>query len=69
MLRHYLSIERVEEVIVIILCKLARVFPPAFFDTMIYLMVPLPHEAKLVGPVSYLWMYPFERYFAYINVY
>ena len=63
------DLERLEERIVIILCKLERIFPPAFFDIMIHLMVYLPHEAKLAGPISYRWMYPFERYFVYINVY
>ena len=28
---------------------------------MVHLMVHLPREVKLVGPVSYRWMYPFER--------
>ncbi|KAL6331580.1 hypothetical protein AAG906_011520 [Vitis piasezkii] len=55
------DLERLEEGIVIILCKLERIFPPAFFDIMIHLAVHLPREAKLVGPVSYRWMYPFER--------
>ena len=63
------DLERLEEGIVIILCKLERIFPLAFFDIMIHLMVHLPREAKLAGPVSYRWMYPFERYFVYINVY
>ena len=63
------DLERLEEGIVIILCKLERIFPPTFFDIMIHLMVHLPREAKLARPVSYRWMYPFERYFVYINVY
>ena len=54
------DLERLEEGIVIILCKLERIFPSAFFDIMIHLVVHLPREAKLVGPVSYRWMYPFE---------
>ena len=29
---------------------------------MIHLMMHFPREAKLAGPVSYRWMYPFERY-------
>ena len=53
--------EKLEQGIILILCKLERIFPPAFFDVMVHLMVHLPHEAKLVGPVSYRWMYPFER--------
>ena len=63
------DLERLEEGIVIILCKLERIFPSAFFDIMIHLVVHLPREAKLVGPVSYRWMYPFERYFTYIQIY
>jgi len=50
-----------EENIPIILCKLERIFPPGFFDSMEYLPVHLPYEAWLGGPVQYRWMYPFER--------
>lgn len=46
----------------LILCKLEKIFPPAFFDIMVHLAVHLPREAKLVGPVGYRWMYPIERY-------
>ena len=63
------DLERLEEGISIILCKLERIFPSAFFDIMIHLVVHLPREAKLAGPVSYRWMYPFERYFTYIQIY
>ncbi|RVW42210.1 hypothetical protein CK203_108057 [Vitis vinifera] len=35
--------------------------PTGFLDVMVHLMVHLPREAKLAGPVSYRWMYPFER--------
>ena len=66
---HVNDLERLEEGIVIILCKLEMIFPPAFFDIMIPFMVHLPHETKLARPVSYRWMYPFERYFMYIKVY
>jgi hypothetical protein len=45
----------------IILVKLERIFPPAFFDVMIHLAVHLPDEALLRGPVQYGWMYPIER--------
>ena len=43
------------------LCRLEMIFPPAFFDIMVHLPVHLAEEAKL-GPVSYRWMYPVERY-------
>ncbi|KAK2633810.1 hypothetical protein Ddye_028602 [Dipteronia dyeriana] len=55
------DLEKLEEGIVLILCKLEIFFPPAFFDVMVHLVVHLPYEAKLVGPVSYSWMYPIER--------
>ena len=45
-----------------ILCKLERIFPPAFFDSMEHLPVHLPYEARIVGLVQFRWMYPFERY-------
>ncbi|XP_042971135.1 uncharacterized protein LOC122303420 [Carya illinoinensis] len=48
--------------IVTILCKLEMIFPPSFFDIMVHLIVHLPREAILGGPVQYRWMYPFERY-------
>ena len=45
----------------IILVKLEKKFPPAFFDVMVHLAVHLPDEALLRGPVQYGWMYPIER--------
>lgn len=45
----------------IILVKLEKIFPPAFFDVMVHLAVHLPDEALLRGPVHYGWMYPIER--------
>ncbi|XP_058765057.1 uncharacterized protein LOC131638514 [Vicia villosa] len=45
----------------IIICKLERIFPPGFFDSMEHLPIHLPYEALLGGPVQYRWMYPFER--------
>jgi len=45
----------------IILVKLEKIFPPAFFDVMMHLPVHLPDEALLRGPVQYGWMYPIER--------
>ncbi|CAL9019310.1 unnamed protein product [Prunus brigantina] len=45
----------------VVLCKFEMIFPPAFFTSMIHVMVHLPEEALLVGPVNYRWMYPIER--------
>ncbi|XP_058731844.1 uncharacterized protein LOC131603526 isoform X1 [Vicia villosa] len=52
---------RLEQNITIIICKLERIFPPGFFDSMEHLPIHLPNEAILGGPVQYRWMYPFER--------
>ncbi|BAT73831.1 hypothetical protein VIGAN_02141300 [Vigna angularis var. angularis] len=51
-----------DENIPIILCKLERIFPPAFFDSMEHIPIHLAYEAWLGGPVQYRWMYPFERF-------
>ena len=37
-------------------------FLPSFFDIMMHLLVHLPEEAKMAGPVQYRWMYPIERF-------
>ena len=55
------DLAKMEENIPIILCKLERIFPPAFFDSMEHLPIHLAREARLGGPVQYRWMYPFER--------
>jgi hypothetical protein len=52
---------KMKKEIPIILVKLEKIFPPAFFDVMIHLAVHLPDEALLRGPVQYGWMYPIER--------
>ncbi|KAI5334201.1 hypothetical protein L3X38_024334 [Prunus dulcis] len=46
--------------IVQVLCKFEMIFPPAFFTSMMHVMVHLPEEAFLAGPVNYRWMYPIE---------
>ena len=58
---HRNELEKLEERIVHILCKLEKIFPPAFFDVMVHLAVHLPREAILGGPVQYRWMYRIER--------
>ena len=56
------DLEKLEDQIILILRKLEKIFPPAFFDVMVHLAIHLPREAKLGGPVQYRWMYPIERY-------
>ncbi|GKE01592.1 hypothetical protein Tco_1389575, partial [Tanacetum coccineum] len=45
-----------------ILCNLELIYPPAFFDIMIHLVIHLPLEAIFGGPIRPRWMYLFERY-------
>jgi hypothetical protein len=52
-----------EQNIVVLVCKLEKIFPPGFFNPMQHLMVHLAEEVRLGGPVQYRWMYPIERYF------
>ncbi|XP_039134228.1 uncharacterized protein LOC120271620 [Dioscorea cayenensis subsp. rotundata] len=46
---------------IISLCDLEKIFPPSFFTIMVHLVIHLPLQAKLGGPVHYRWMYPIER--------
>ena len=45
----------------VLLCKLEKIFPPGFFLLMQHLIVHLPSEARLGGPVQARWCYPIER--------
>nr|XP_011462058.1 PREDICTED: uncharacterized protein LOC105350814 [Fragaria vesca subsp. vesca] len=54
------DVHGLKEDIVYIMCKLERIFPPAFFDIMIHLMIHLLEQALLIGPVHYTWMFPQE---------
>ncbi|KAL0435230.1 UNVERIFIED_CONTAM: hypothetical protein Sradi_0230900 [Sesamum radiatum] len=56
------KIKELEESVAIIICNLEKIFFPAFFDSMGHLIVHLPYEARVGGPVQYRWMYPFERF-------
>ncbi|MFS8034398.1 hypothetical protein Hanom_Chr17g01580711 [Helianthus anomalus] len=55
------ELEDMKTGIVIILCKLEKIFPPSFFTIMVHLCVHLPEEALLGGPVSQRWMFGIER--------
>ena len=53
--------ERLEKEIPVLVCKMEKIFPPGFFNLMQHLLVHLPYEAKVGGPVQYRWMYHIER--------
>lgn len=61
------DMENAELAIIELVCKLEKIFPPAFFDVMEHLLVHLPYEAKVGGSVQYRWMYPFERCILYLK--
>lgn len=50
-----------EQNIVVLICKLEKIFPPGFFNPMQHLVIHLAYELRLGGPVHYRWMYPIER--------
>jgi hypothetical protein len=49
--------QKFEKEIPILVCKMEKVFPPGWFNTMQYLLVHLPWEAKVGGPIQFRWMY------------
>jgi hypothetical protein len=53
--------EKLETEIHVLICKLEKIFPLGFFNPMQHLLVHLPYEAKVGGPVQYRWMYHIER--------
>ncbi|KAI3824172.1 hypothetical protein L1987_05621 [Smallanthus sonchifolius] len=57
------------EEVVKILCNLEMIYPLAFFDIMVHLILHLPEEAILGGPVYMRWMYTFERYMKKLKAY
>ncbi|XP_074356311.1 uncharacterized protein LOC141696014 [Apium graveolens] len=56
------DIEELRQGIVIILCKLEKIFPPSFFTIMVHLCVHLPDQVLLGGPVAPRWMFRTERH-------
>jgi hypothetical protein len=53
--------DKLEKEIPVLLCKLEKIFPPGFFNPMEHLLIHIPYEAKVGGPVQYRWMYHIER--------
>jgi hypothetical protein len=45
----------------VLLCKLEKIFLPGFFNPMQHLILHLPYEARMGGPVQGRWCYPIER--------
>jgi len=43
-----------------LLCKLEKIFPPGFFNPMQHLILHLPYEARMGGPVQGRWCHSIE---------
>ena len=56
------DIEELKQGIVIILCKLEKIFPPSFFTIMVHLCVHLPDQVLQGGPVAPRWMFGTKRH-------
>lgn len=63
------KLDKIQKDIVITLCLLEKIFPPAFFDIMIHLTVHLIREVRLCGLVYFRCMYPFERFMKVLKGY
>ena len=55
------NLDALQEMIVLTLYKLERIFPPTFFDVMVHLVVHLLYETKMARLMHTRWMYPFGR--------
>jgi hypothetical protein len=53
--------EKLEKEILVLLCKLQKIFPLGWFNPMQHLLVHLPYESKIGGLQQYRWMYHIER--------
>jgi hypothetical protein len=60
-------IQKLEKDIPVLLCKMEKKFPPRFFNPMHHLLIYIPYEAKVGGPVQYRWMYHIERVLRYLK--
>jgi hypothetical protein len=60
-------IQQLEKKIPVLLCKMEKIFPPRFFNPIQRLLIYLPYEAKVGGPVQYKWMYHIERALRYFK--
>ncbi|XP_047084706.1 uncharacterized protein LOC124695951 [Lolium rigidum] len=56
------DLEKLEERIIMTLCRMEMIFPPGFFTVMVHLVIHLATEAKIGGPVCYRSMWFTERY-------
>jgi hypothetical protein len=53
--------QRLEKEIAVLICKMETVFPPVWFNAMQNLLLHLPWEARVGGPMQFRWMYSQEK--------
>jgi hypothetical protein len=53
--------QKLEKEILVLVCKMKNIFPTGWFNAMQYLLVHLPWEARVGGPMQFRWMYSQER--------
>jgi hypothetical protein len=56
-----------EKEIPMLVCKMEKFFPLRVFNPMQHLLIDLPYEAKVGGPVQYRWVYHIERALRYLK--
>jgi hypothetical protein len=56
-----MMMKKFEKEIPVLVCKMKKVFPPEWFNAMQHLLVHLPWEARVRGPMQFRWMYSQER--------
>jgi hypothetical protein len=44
--------EKLEKEILVLLCKMEKFIPPRFFNPMQHLLIHLPYQAKVGGPMQ-----------------
>jgi hypothetical protein len=53
--------QKLEMEISVLVCKMEKIFPPRWFNVMQHLLVHLPWEARVGGPMWFKWMHSQER--------
>jgi hypothetical protein len=56
-----MMMQKFEKEISVLVCKMEKVFPSRWFNAMQHLLVHLPWEARVGGPVQFRWMHSQER--------
>jgi hypothetical protein len=56
-----MMIQKPEKKISVLVCKMKKIFLTGWFNVTQYLLVHLPWEARVRGPIQFKWMYSKER--------